>query len=136
MKTLRKYIFFVIMFLVSAGCATSPPTISEKYNLDDQLEGVHNITRFNLMSWDKIDNQSFILQTGPNDYYLIILDSKSNKLPVTNTIQISNVDSLIWPGYSNVIINDDGWEDAYVINKIYRFKNCTQVDLIRAQLNR
>jgi len=136
MKTIRQYIKMVIIFLMASACATVPATIPEKYNLDNQLENVPNISGFSLMSWEKVDNQSFILQTSPNDYYLIILDSKSDALPFTRTIQITNTDSLFWPGYSNVIGNDDGWEDSYIINKIYRFKNCNQVDLIREELSR
>jgi len=108
--------------------------IPEKYNLDDQMENVPGISRFNMMGWERVDTQSFILQTGPNDYYLIILDTKSPTLPSSNTIEISNTGYMVWPGYNNVIVNDDGFEDTYVINRIYKFKDYDQVKAIKARL--
>jgi hypothetical protein len=136
MKTIRQSVRIFIIMLIASACATSPATIPPKYNLDNQLENVPNISRFKIMSWDNVDNQSFVLQTGPNDYYLIVLESMCHTLPFASTIKISDDRSPIWPSYSNVIVNDDGWEDSYMINRIYKFKDYTQVEAIRAILCR
>jgi len=135
MKTIRQSVRLLIALLFVSACSTAPVRIPEKYNLDNQLENVPHIFKFSLMSWAAVDNQSFILQTSPNNYYLIILDIKSNRLPFSNSIQISNTGYMIWPGYNNVLVNDDGFEDSYIINKIYRFKDYEQVRAIRAQLS-
>jgi hypothetical protein len=134
MKTIRQSVRIFILLLIVSACATSPATIPPKYNLDNQLENVPNISGYNMMSWDRIDNQSFILQTGPNDYYLIVLESRSRTLPSASTIQFSDDRSLVWPRFSNVIVNDDGWEDSYMINRIYRFRDCAQVEEVRTLL--
>jgi hypothetical protein len=136
MKTIRQSGMIVILLLFISSCASSTATIPTKYNLDDQLEKVSNISRFGIISWDKVDKQSFILQTGGNDYYLIILECTSHTLPSANTIHISDDRSLIWPFYSNVVVNDDGWEDSYIINRIYRFRDFEQVETIRTLLLR
>ena len=134
MKTIRQSVKILITLLITSACATEPATVPPKYNLDSQLENVPNISRFNMVSWDSIDKQSFILQTGPSDYYLIVLESMACSLPFASTIQISNENSLIWPSYSNVVVNDDGWEDSYMINRIYRFKDHAQIEAIRSLL--
>jgi hypothetical protein len=136
MKTIRLSINLAIILFILSACATSPATLSEKYNLDNQLENVPQIFELNLISWDIVDNQSFILQSNPGDYYLIILESSSNTLPFCNTINISNNSSAAWPNYNNVIVNDDGWEDRYMIEKIYKFRDYSQVESIKAQLSR
>jgi len=136
MKTIRQLVSLAIILLMSSACATAPARLSEKYNLDNQLEYVPQLFELNLISWDRVDNQSFILQTSPSEYYLIILESKSHSLPFCNTITISNTNSVVWPNYNNVIVNDDGWEDSYTIDKIYKFRDYAQVKAIRAQLTR
>jgi|WetSurSiteA1Bulk_404760.scaffolds.fasta_scaffold198368_1 hypothetical protein len=136
MKTIRLSINLAIILFILSACATAPATLSEKYNLDNQLENVPQIFELNLISWDIVDNQSFILQSNLGDYYLIILESSSNTLPFCNTINISNTSPVAWPNYNNVIVNDDGWEDRYMIEKIYKFRDYSQVESIKAQLSR
>jgi len=135
MKTIRQLVIFCIVSFMIAACATTPSTVSEKYNLDNQLENVSNISRSNLISWDRVDNQCFTLQTSPADYYLIVLEDKTNPLFFTNTVQLPNIDTLFWCGYGDVILNDDGWEESHVIRKIYRFRDYQQVQEITAQLS-
>jgi hypothetical protein len=134
MKTIRQLVTLGIIIFMASACATSS-TIPEKYNLDNQLENVSNITMSSLMSWDRVDNQCFTLQTSPTDYYLIVLEDMTNTLPFTNTVQISNIDTSFWRGYGDVILNDDGWEESCTIRKIYKFRDHEQVQEIRAQLN-
>jgi hypothetical protein len=56
------------------------------YHLKDILQNLKEFSAYqihlatNFMSWEKIDNRSFVLQTSPNHYYLIILSSPSDRL--------------------------------------------------------
>ncbi|MBN1625975.1 MAG: hypothetical protein JW944_05575 [Deltaproteobacteria bacterium] len=136
MKTIRQSVKIFIILLMTLSCGGRLAVVPEKYNLDNQLENVHNMPSLSIMEWDIVDNQSFILQTGPRDYFLIILGSKSLSLSCADSIRISNGVNFISPGYNNVIINDDGWEDTCQINKIYRLKDYGEAEMIRAQLGR
>jgi hypothetical protein len=135
MKTIRELITLAITLLLASACATTSSTIPKKYNLDNQLENVADIPRSNLMSWDTIDNQCFTLQTNSTDYYLIVLEDKTNILSFTSSIQISNIDTSFWGSYGDVILYDDGWEDRYAISKIYKFRDYDQIREIKAQLS-
>jgi len=136
METIRQSVKISIILLMIVSCGGRLAVVPDKYNLDDQLENVHNIPSLKMMSWNIVDNQSLILQTGPCDYFLIVLDSKAPSLSCADSIRISNGFNFISPGYNNVIVNDDGWEDACQINKIYRLKDFRQAEAIRAQLGR
>jgi len=117
---------------VSANMDSIPP----KYNLDAQLEKVAEISKYNFMSWDNVDNQSFVLQTGPGDYYLIVLSSPSNKLMFSETIEIPDTNAMVKPGFNNVIVRGNGFKESYIINRIYKFKDYQEVKAIKAQLSR
>ena len=108
--------------------------IPQKYNLDTQLERATEISKYNFMSWDNVDNQSFVLQTGPGDYYLIVLSRLSNKLMFSETIGIPDTNAMIKPGFNDVIVPSNGFEESYIINRIYKFKDYEQVKAIKAQL--
>jgi hypothetical protein len=122
----KAFTVFIISILISS-CAVAPIKIPEKYNLDNQLENVPKITNFHLNSWESVDNQSVILETGINSYYLIILNTPDYKLPFREIIAIDNDNAMIRPGYENV--------NGYVIYKIYRFKDYEQARSIKAQLS-
>ena len=135
MKMIRNLAtIFTIFFMISA-CAGAPVKIPDKYNLDSQLKNVPDISKYNMMSWERIDSRSFVLQTAPGDYYLIILSSPAVNLPFAESIHISSTGSMVRPGYNNVRVIGDGTDDSYVINKIYRFKDYEQVKSIKAQLS-
>lgn len=129
----RMAMIFVTIFIIYAGTAGSaePPA---KYNLDNQMERVSEISKYNFMSWEKVDNQSFVLQTGPADYYLIVLSSPSDRLNFAETIEIPDTNAMVKPGYNNVIVHGIGSTDTYIINRIYRFKDQAQVKIIREQI--
>jgi hypothetical protein len=108
--------------------------MSEKYNLDSQLESVEDISKFSMMSWEHVDRMSFILQTTPSDYYLFILNRPSNELPFAENIRVSSTGSSVRPGYNNVTVYGVSSKDDYVIDKIYKFKDYDQAKEIRKQL--
>lgn len=134
MKAIKQLIAIFVTFLMASVCIAAKAEIPAKYNLDNQLERVTQIYKYNLMSWQKIDNQSFVLQTGPSDYYLIVLSSRSDKLPFTETIKITDTNGMVKPGYNNVISSGDGFKETHIINRIYKLKDSKQVKEIEAQL--
>ncbi|MBN1624923.1 MAG: hypothetical protein JW944_00250 [Deltaproteobacteria bacterium] len=124
--------FIALLFL--AACATAKVDTSEKYNFDNQLESVSEITKFNMMGWEHVDRMSFILQTTPSDYYLFVLNHPSDELPFAENIHISSTGSFVKPGYNNVTVYGPSSTEKYVINKIYKFKNYEQAKEIRKQI--
>jgi hypothetical protein len=134
MRAITLLIGILVSLFMATACATAPVSIPDKYNLDNQLENIQNISKYNMMSWDSVDRQSFVLQTNPGDYYLIVLSSPSEKLPFSESVQITNTGDMVRPGYNNVIVSSPGFEGSYVINKIYKFKDYEQVKAITSQL--
>jgi len=134
MKTIKYLIQVFVALLFLSACATAPVSTTEKYNLDNQLESVAEITKFNMMGWEHVDRMSFILQTTPSDYYLFVLNHPSDELPFTENIHISSTGSFVKPGYNNVTVYGINSTEKYVINKIYKFKDYEQVKEIRKQL--
>lgn len=134
MKTIKQLTMVFVTLFIATVCTTALAEMPTKYNLDNQLQKVDSIYKYKYMSWDKIDNQSFVLQTGPSDYYLIVLSSKSDKLLFTERVRINSTNNMVRPGYNNVIVNGNGFKEEYIINKIYKFKDATQVKEIEAQL--
>jgi len=134
MKAMRQLAWIFVTLFVASVCAAAPAEIPAKYNLDNQLEKVSEISKYNFMSWDKVDKQSFILQTSPSDFYLIVLSNPSDRLLFSESIQIPDTNSMVKPGYNNVIVKGNGFKDTCIINKIYRFKDSKQVKEIRDQL--
>lgn len=80
MKRILKLAGMATVFLFVSVYAMASGSIPEKYNLDGELEKVPVITDYNFMGWQKVDNQSFVLQTGPNTYYFVVLSSPSDHL--------------------------------------------------------
>ena len=119
---------------IAFTCSAESAELPAKYNLDNQLQKISEISKYNFMSWETIDNQSFVLQTSPSDYYLIVLSSPSDKLIFAETIKIPDTNAMVKPGYNNVIVQGSGSTDTYIINRIYKFKDYPQVKTIREQI--
>jgi hypothetical protein len=134
MKTLNKLVsIFTVLIFVSL-CAVALAAMPAKYDLDKQLEKVDSIYKYKFMSWEKVDNQSFVVQTSPSDYYLIVLSSPSDKILFSENVRIDSTNNMVRPGYNNVYVRSSGMTDEYIINKIYKFKDYKQVQEIEAQL--
>lgn len=134
MKNIKGLIIISVVFFLASLCAAAAVEVPAKYNLDNQLEKVSEISKYNFMSWEKVDRQSFVLQTSPSDYYLVVLSSPSDKLLFTETIKIPDTNAMVKPGYNNVIVQGSGFKETYIINKIYKFKDSNQVKEIKDQL--
>ena len=126
-------IISILLFALSA-CATAPSDTSGKYDLDGQLEPVTEVLKYNLMSWDAIDSRSFILQTAPSQFYLIVLIRHSDQLPFAETISITSTGAVVKPGYDKVTVYGSPQVDTFVIDKIYKLENREQGTAIKEQL--
>ena len=122
--------------LLMSSCAMGRIELPEKYALDNQLESISHISKYQgYFSWDMVDNQSFILETGPSKYYLIILQIAVPELPFTESIRITSSGSRIQAGMDTVtFLGQSVKGPPYVIEKIYRLKDREQVQAIRAQI--
>jgi len=118
-----------------SSCAAGLLPLPEKYSLDGQLEPVTKIYKYGLIEWEKVDQQSLILRTGPSDYYLLVLKTPSYELLFTNSIRLSSTVSMIRAGMDQVIIYGAGdIKVSYTIERIYRIKGNKQMLAIKKQL--
>jgi len=136
MKAIKQLAMIFVIFFMASVCTAAPAAMPEKYNLDNQLEVVSEITDNNFRDWEKVDNQSFIFQNSPSEFYLIILSGPSDELSFNDSVKIGEKNSIIKPGKSRVIISSSGIKERYVISKIYKLKDADQADEIREQLTR
>lgn len=134
MRKIIKTTLMILLVLLVSSCATTPLTIDEKYDLDNQLELVSAINKYRLMSWEMVDSQSLILQTGVSDYYLVVLLRPSTGLMTTESIGVSSTGSSVRSGFDNVTVVSSGMKDTYVIHRIYKLKDSQQAREIKAQL--
>lgn len=134
MKTITKLIVIFMIPLMAAACATTPFALDEKYDLGNELEEATQIYKYRVMSWEKVDNQSLILQTGPNEYYLIILHRPAYNLVFNESIGISHTGDMVKPGYDQVYVYDPVGKDSYIIHKIYKLKDRQQARDIKERL--
>jgi hypothetical protein len=134
MKAITKLAFISTISLVTMACATMPANRAERYNFDDELVKVDQIYKFRLKGWEKVDNQSLIVQTDVNDYYLFILHRPSPSLVFSENIGITDSVDKIKPGYDNVVVEDSGGRESFIIQKIYKLKDREQALEIRKRL--
>jgi hypothetical protein len=134
MRAIKQLIGIFVLLLILSACATTPAKMPDKYNLDGQLERVTEILKYNMMGWDAVDMQSFVLQTTPSDYYLIVLTSPSDRLVFAEVVGINATGDVVKPGYNTVFVKGTTSEETYIINKIYKFKDFEQVKAIKEQI--
>jgi hypothetical protein len=73
MKVRIKVASIFVLFIMVVSCATTPVVLPEKYNLDNELEKVKQISAFRDIDCELADNQSIILEVNRNEYYLLVL---------------------------------------------------------------
>lgn len=134
MKAITKLAFIFTISLLTMACANMPANRAERYNFDDELVKVDEIYKFRLKSWEKVDNQSLIVRTDVNDYYLFVLHQPSPSLVFSESIGITDSVDKIKPGYDNVVVEDSGGRQSFVIQKIYKLKDRQQAMEIKKSL--
>ena len=73
MKVMIKVFSVFVLLIMVVSCATTPRALPEKYNLDNELEVVDQVSTFRDIDCEYVDNQSIILKVNWNDYYLLVL---------------------------------------------------------------
>ena len=136
MRTARFLTVFFIVTFMTASCATMSTHLPEKYAaLDNDLEEVRQINNFHLDSWQRVDDQSFIIQSNINDYYLFVLNRPAPNLIYSETIGITHTASNIRAGFEAIYIDGSGGpSSSYIIMNIYKLNDRKQVKEIRERL--
>jgi len=124
---------FIIVFLAPA-CATTPRALPEKYNLDNYLEAVDQIFTLKAPRWEKVDNQSIILEVNWNDYYLLVLRRPIDMKYSNPKIGIDRTVNSITSGHDRIFVEDSPGSQYYVIDKIYKLKGKEQKKEIKERL--
>jgi hypothetical protein len=130
-------IAILLTTLSMQGCAASPVTIDSVYTFDE-YEQVDSISILNLQGWEVIDNQSLIVQTGPSNYYLLVLRNKMPDLNVAETILFSSTGTRIVAGMDCVeVVGPTCSPEAIpvVIDTIYKLGGRDDVQRIRRQIS-
>jgi hypothetical protein len=81
--------------------------------------------------WIKMDNQSLILRTGPNEYHLLVLQTPSAYLMFSDNIGFISPTNVIRAGLDLVQLHDN---INYVIDRIYKINGHEQMYAIKNQL--
>jgi hypothetical protein len=134
MRTYKNALFVLTTLILISGCAGGNIQVPEKYALGGQLEQVHSIYRQRIMDWEKVDNQSLIIQTSPGTYYLLVLKIPSHELVFRNSIRFSSTGSMIRAGLDDLIIYSAHMRVSYPIDRIFKIKGQKQMLAIKDQL--
>ena len=134
-SAIKMFWVFTLLFMITS-CATTPPAIPEKYNLDNKLEEVKEITSYRVNGWERVDTQSLILNSNVNDYYLLVLDRPLTGLITSESIGVSSTTTSIKAGFDRIYVRDSVGVEYYTIDRIYKLKGREQAREIRAQLGK
>ena len=84
----------------------------------------------NQHQWIKVDNQSLILRNGPDEYYLLVLQSPADQLMTVDTISIVNTLNIIKAKKDLVDIGGQ----RYVIERIYKIDGSDKMLAIKNRI--
>jgi hypothetical protein len=135
MRTHNNVLFVLTILIMISGCAGGTIQMPQKYALEGQLEQVKTIYKYRIIEWEKVDNQSLIIETGPSDYYLLVLKIPSPELVFRNRIGLSSTGNMVRAGLDDLIIyNGAHMRSTYPIDRIFRIKGREQMRAVRDQL--
>jgi hypothetical protein len=134
MKLIIKFSSILVLLIMVVSCATTPYTIPEKYNLDNELEAVDRIYAPSMTSWEEVDNQSIILKANVTDYYLLVLRRPMYTRITDLSMGFSSTGSYITPGFDRIFLGDAAGPQYYCIDRIYKLKGKEQAREIRERL--
>ena len=110
--------------------------MEDKYNFDNELPQIEELSDFRIDSWDEIDNQSLILRANVSDYYLIILDRPAVDLPYAEDIGLSVTTGRVRKDFDNVYVETPSGAESYIIHRMYKLKDRAQVTEIKKRLKK
>jgi len=136
MKVMTEVFSVFGLLIMVVSCATTPTALPEKYNLDNELEAVDQITTFTVSGWEEVDRQSVILRSSVRDYYLLVLRRPMHTRISGLAIGISSTVSTIRPGFDRIYVKDYAGKQHYVIEKIYKIEGRVQAKEIKERLRK
>ena len=136
MKVMIKLFSIFVFFIMVVSCAITPRVLPEKYNLDNDLEAVEQISTFKEITWKKVDKQSIILRVDWKEYYLLVLRRPIFSMSFIHTLSIDSTSHNITSGYDRIIVNDSTGTWYYVIDKIYKLRDWEQAEEIKERLRK
>ena len=133
MKVMIKvsFVFVLLFMIVSCATTTTPRTIPEKYNLDDELERVDRIFTISNTRWQEVDDQSIILRVNWSDYYLVVLRRPMDTWYSNPSIRIGSTATSITAGTDRVYVAQSPDRQGYIIERIYKLKGREQAEEIK-----
>ena len=134
MKWSLRFIGICAIMLTISACATTSMTDPEKYNLDGQLEAVSMIDSFSMSGWNRVDMQSFVLQSGSSDFYLVVLNVPSYELSFAESISVNASGSMVRAGNSSVTVYSENGQNTFLIDRMYKFRNAGEIQPIIDQI--
>ena len=134
MRILKNNFIILTALILISGCAAGTIKIPEKYALEGQLEQVNSFYRQRIIDWERVDNQSLIIETSPGTYYLLVLKIPSQELVFRNRIILSSTGSMIRAGLDDLIIYTARMKVSYPIERIFKIKGREQMQTVRDQL--
>ena len=87
-----------------------------------------------LSHWIAVDQQSLIIQPGPREYYLLVLQIPAPELLFSEDISIYSMGNVIKAGADSVQFPDHNVNLRYPIIRIYKIDSPEQMRAIRDQL--
>ena len=134
MRILKNNFIILTALILISGCAAGTIKIPEKYALEGQLEQVNSFYRQRIIDWERVDNQSLIIETSPGTYYLLVLKIPSQELVFRNRIILSSTGSMIRAGLDDLIIYTAHMKVSYPIERIFKIKGREQMQTVKDQL--
>ena len=133
MKTGIKMLSIVVLLVAVVSCAATTALIDlpDKYNLDDNLRSVSQISAVGASNWKQVDAQS-VMAAANGKFYLFVL----NKPLETMDEKIGFIGSLtsIRSGNSRIYVGTSSDKRYYEIAKIYELKGVDQAKEIKERL--
>jgi len=126
----------MVIAVFIAGCSTNPVSVDEKYNFPE-FEQVSSLSNFSLMGWEAIDGQSLTIQTGPSEYYLLILGHRMSDLNFAETIILSSTGNRIEARFDCVEVVEPSCSPRSipaVIRTIYKLKDRSSITYVKDRI--
>ena len=122
---------------LAAACARTPLQLDARYRFPG-LEQVDSIAGYSVMGWEPVDGQSLIVQTGPSNYYLLVLSHRMNDLNFAENIALSSTGNRIEAKFDCVRVVDRACTSQIPapIHTIYRLEGRSGVQEVKDQIRR
>lgn len=136
MKMMKKMLSTIVLLITIVSCATTTPvTLPEKYNLDNDLRSVKQLSAIRVSNWVQVDNQSLIFTANGSKFYLAVLDRPLESNITNQAIGIAGQGNSITAGSDNFLIRDSSGRHYYGIEKIYELKGKEEAKKIKERLS-